>query len=123
MMNKRLKSELNHYIKSVKSEINCSSNLKLAFISEFKQRILEFLNENPECNINDVIQEFGSPQQISKGFESQVNIEKLKKQAKKYFYIKIVAFVLLILLVVSCIFLIGMLGNLDGYIVVSDPHR
>jgi uncharacterized membrane protein len=122
-MNKQLKTELNHYVKNVKKEINCSTNLRLAFINEFKQRTSEFVNENPDYDIDNVIQEFGSPKEISKGFESQVNIEKLKKQAKKYFYIKIVAFVLLILLVVSCIFLIEILDSFDSYIVVSDPHR
>jgi len=87
---KLLKSkEFKKYLRNIKSKMLCSSNIKLAFISSFKENIQDFLFENPNSSIKEIREEFGEPEEIASSFKSYVNVELLHKKAKKYFFTKL----------------------------------
>ena len=88
-MKKELKRDCKKYFKEIKKELTCSSNMRLALISELKKEITYYIDQNVDCTINNIIDNFGTAIEISSSFETRSDLEKLKKIAKKYTLLKI----------------------------------
>lgn len=101
-MNKTINKEIKKYCFEIKRHLTCSSNIKLAFISELKNRIYEYIDEHPseEITIFDIENRFGTPENIALSFSSTEDMQYLYKKAKKYIFYKILSIILLLMLIV-----------------------
>lgn len=57
------KKELNSYLKQVNR--NCPTGFRRKMMPVIKDDVLDFLDGNPDSNINDVISRFGSPEKFA----------------------------------------------------------
>lgn len=71
MTNKQFHKDYKKFLKKIQKELSCSSNLKLAFIRDFKEQIKDFLAH------------FGNPKEISDSFESHNDLSRLHKHSTK----------------------------------------
>lgn len=112
------KKELRKYYSLIRKNLLCSINMKKVLISEFSNRVNEFIFENPNVDMQKIIDNFGSPDDIAKSFDTE-NIY-LKKKAKKLLIIEIILIVLLLLLIIFSIYIIHeIIINLGGTIVIT----
>jgi len=110
------------YIRDIKSKMHCSSNMKLSFISDFNERIKEYIAENSNVTIEKIIEEFGDSDEIANSFNSRNDTKDLEIKAKHYMYLKIIISALIIFVVMMIIFLIIMLLKYGGLITVTNPY-
>lgn len=89
------------YIKYVKKIIPIHSKDKSEFIALLTQRINEFANELEECTYEDIVKEFGTPNEVAGSYienmESNELIKKLnRKKLFKYFLLTLLILITLL---------------------------
>ncbi|MBQ8496623.1 MAG: hypothetical protein IJ489_04100 [Clostridia bacterium] len=106
-MKKTINKDIKKYCSEIKKHLPCSSNVKLAFISELKNRIHEYIEEHPdeEITISDIKNRFGTPESIASSFASAEDMQYLHKKAKKYIFYKVLSSILLLALIMAIIIL------------------
>ncbi|MDE5715584.1 MAG: hypothetical protein K2I42_05560 [Anaeroplasmataceae bacterium] len=108
-----LKKELKKYYNSIRKNLACSFNMKSVFISEFNSRVYDYLEENPNQTIENVIEYFGSPEEIAKSFDK--DNEYYKSKARNRLILEIILITLLIVsILVSCFVICNILSTLGG---------
>ena len=112
-MNKSINKDIKRYCAEIKKLLACSSSIKLAFISELKNRIYEYIEEHPseELTISDIKNQFGSPESIASSFTSTENMQYLHKKAKKHILYKVLSVILLLALIVAVYILADVIIN------------
>lgn len=102
-MKKTINKDIKKYCFEVKKLLACPGSIKLAFISELKNRIYEYIEERPneEITINDIENRFGTPKDIASSFASAEDIHRLHKKAKRFIFYKILSIVLLLALILA----------------------
>jgi len=112
-MNKIINKDIIKYCAEIKKLLVCSSNMKLAFISELKRRIYEYIEEHPdeEITISDIENRFGSPENIALSFASTEDIPYFRKKAKKYIFYKVLSVILLLALIITVYILADVIIN------------
>lgn len=112
-MKKTINKEIKKYCHEIKKQLTCSSNIKLAFISELKTRIYEYIEEhsNEEITIFDIENRFGTPEDIALSFASTEDMQYLRKKAKKYIFYKVLSVILLLALIVTAYILADVIIN------------
>lgn len=117
-MNKIIKSEVKRYLKNVKGSLPCSFSAKATFISMLKAQICDFIDKFPDSSIDDVINQFGTPEAIASEFDVNDYTAAIKKYKIKTAFLVLLSAVLLI----CCIFLVVALKESveDGYVIVSN---
>lgn len=100
-MKKTINNDIKKYCSEVKKLLACSGSIKLAFISELKNRIYEYIEEHPddEIAINDIENRFDTPEDIASSFVSAEDMRRLNKKAKRFIFYKILSVVLLLALI------------------------
>lgn len=121
-MNKTLNKEITRYCRSVKRSLTCPIGLKHAFITDFKSRIFEFVDEqgNENIDIQKITERFGEPESIAQSFYATEDIALLQKKAKKYIFYKVVAIILLVALAFASVLLAKMLTKDNNYTITND---
>lgn len=113
-----LEIELNDYYKKIKKNLTCSKSIKKIFINDFKNRVGEYVDENPNVSIDDVINTFGTPNDIIKGFDNELDY--YKKKARKRLIITITISVVSILVIGVLIFVLSdLINNRGGEITIT----
>ena len=79
-MDKELKKDINQYIKEIKLNIICDFKTRKKFISDLKNSIYDFVEDENIFSIDDVYHHFGTPQQIAKEFFLNLNFRKIKRK-------------------------------------------
>ena len=120
-MNKSIKKDIKKYCSEIKKILSFSCGVKFAFISEFKSRIYEYIEEHPDedVTIADIKNQFGSPESIALSFSATTDMEVIRKKAKKYIIYKVMSVLLVILLIVVAIILYKVLFE-DSHIIVTN---
>lgn len=121
-MNKTLNKEITCYCHAVKKTLACPLGLKRAFITDFKSRIFEFVDEqgNESVDIQKIKERFGEPESIAQSFYATEDIAILQKKAKKYIVYKVVAIILLVVLAFAGVLLAKMLTKDNNYTITND---
>ena len=60
-----MNKEIKKYIKYVKKIIPFYSKDKKEFLKLLTQKIIEFSNEHDSCSYQDIVDEFGSPNEVA----------------------------------------------------------
>lgn len=98
-MNKKLKKEINLYIKSISKLAQTRLSLKKVVLRDLKNNIYKCSLENPDITITDIHNRFGTPEEISKSFNN-LSSDILIKKAKRYKKLWIIVSVMIIILII-----------------------
>lgn len=79
-MNKQLNSDIDRYIKDIKSFLICDYKTQKKFIGDFKNDIFSYIEDNSISDIDKISEHFGTPQEIAKGFFENADTKKIKKK-------------------------------------------
>lgn len=91
-----LKIELKKYYAAIKRELPCGFHVKYLYMKELKHSINEYIIENQIKNIDDIKDQFGSAQEIARGFADN-DIKRLKRKSSIQLAIIIILCILLII--------------------------
>lgn len=121
-MKKTINKDIKKYCSEVKKRLACPGGIKLAFISELKNRIYEYIEEHPddEITINDIENRFGTPENVASSFASAEDMQRLNKKAKRFIFYKILSVVLLLALIFTVYILADVIINERTVIITND---
>lgn len=121
-MKKTINKDIKKYCSEIKKLLTCSGSVKLAFISELKTGIYEYIEEHPneEITINNIKNRFGTPEDIASSFVSAEDMRRLNKKAKKYIFYKILSIVLLLAFILTVYILADVIINEHTVIITND---
>ena len=92
-----MNKEIKKYIKYVKKIIPFYSKDKKEFLKLLTQKIIEFSNTHPNCTYQNIIDEFGSPNEVAGSYiESLENDDIIKQLNKKYIFKTLVTIIIFI---------------------------
>lgn len=121
-MKRTINKNIKKYCSEVKRLLACSGSIKLAFISELKNRIYEYTEGRPdeEITINDIENRFGTPDDIASSFASTEDMQHLHKKAKRFIFYKILSVVLLLVLILTVYILVYVITHDHTVIITND---
>ena len=93
------------YINEVKKEIYKLSPAD-DFLNELKNNLIEYSEDNPNCTMNDLIEQFGAPEDIAKEFLDNTPVYTPKIIAKKRKRKKIIIVLLCVALLIAAVYCI-----------------
>lgn len=93
------------YLHSIKKQITCSSVLKRKFLSDLESELWQF-SEETNADYAQVVNHFGSPEQVAADFMDSLETEVLQNsgQRQKHIFLFIISVLCLLLLILSVIF-------------------
>lgn len=85
-MNDVLRNEIKKYIKEIRSLLFCDSKTLKCFLKDFENDVTNFANDNCITDVQQIIEHFGAPDQVARGFFETTDFLKIKKrmQVKRY---------------------------------------
>ena len=106
-MNDALKKELNAYFKKVDAQLLCDRKSKIVFLTDLKNDIDEFVQQEPDADFENIVSAFGTPQEIAESFLKNADIANIKKKmnVKKILLFAVLAVVLIYVIFVVASFL------------------
>lgn len=75
----RIDKEIDEYITEIKKNLICSSTQKNTIITDLRNSVINFVEENDIDDINKVYAQFGTPQDIADQSISDTEPQKIKK--------------------------------------------
>lgn len=96
-MAQNLNKEVNLYLKQIKLLLPIKRKEEKAFLSQLKSAIEDFVDDNPSCTIEDILERFEDPQTVVYNYISTIDPHKLCKTIalKKYIQRGIIIILLL----------------------------
>lgn len=112
------KNDFKKYYTSIKKNLSCSFNMKSVFIKDLDDRVSDFLEDNPNATMENIIENFGTPEEIAKSFDK--DNEYYKRKARYRLLIEIALLVLLVVAItISSIVICNILNDLGGDITIT----
>ena len=120
-MNKAIKAEVRAYLRKIRKALPGSFNTKQAVASTLKSQIENYIEDNPDATIDDVIERFGTPETIANEFD----VTEFSAEIKKYKLKTLILSVLAVVLIALCLWLTAALieSLKDGYIILTDDFN
>lgn len=117
-MMSKINKEINEYITEIKKNLICSSSQKNAVISDLRDSVINFVEENNIDDIHKVYDQFGTPQDIANQSISDTEPQKIKKNYRHHRVI-IIGVAVAVLIVAIVIIWAALDGHksTDGYFV------
>lgn len=101
---KKMNNDIKKYIKYVKKIISIHSKDKKEFIQLLTQKIIEFSNEHDSCSYQDIVDEFGNPNEVAGSYiETLDSDEIIKKLNKKKLNKKKIINIFISVIIILCI--------------------
>lgn len=114
---------IKQYLKEVSAELNCPKSVKSVYASELRNDILNYFSNNDSVSIDDLYDNFGTPESIADGFFDKSDYKRLLKKAKKKsLYWKLVVVGLVIICIAIIFLLICIVQNSAGNITVTNSY-
>ena len=118
-----MNSNNKQYLKEVAASLTCPRGVKAIFISQLKSDAKDYVQSNPDATKEDLIREFGSPEEISAGFFDRDDYSAMLKKAKKRAtFWMVTAIVLAVVLVVFACYFVEVVKDMSNTIEVSEPY-
>lgn len=83
-----LKKSLHNYFSQIKSLFPFYSKKEKRFLKDFKESVLDYIEDNPNASIDDIILDFGDAPDIVYNYISSLSPEKLQEKLSLSSYIK-----------------------------------
>ena len=91
------------YIKNLKKELKISSKYKRTLLNDLEINIDSYISEHPNTTYKDLVENFGTPEDVSESFYESLSSDEIKKQQKLKKHIIIIAIVVGLICVFSFI--------------------
>lgn len=92
---------LNRYIRSISDALPCSGKVKKQIVTQIRESIIDYLEQNPDAEFTALQDHFGTPQQISSSYvDSQETSALLRKMRTRKYILSIFAAVMAIVLLI-----------------------
>lgn len=99
------KKEIKNYYKAIRKKLYCSITMKHMLMVEFSNRVSEYLDSNQEADINNIINYFGTPDEIVRSFD--INNVSLKNKVKNRIIIERILFIMILVMILISSFIIS----------------
>lgn len=83
MTDKEAKIIIKKYLKDVSTKVVCSYTIKKFFISDLKNKLNDYFEDNQHITMDLIHSNFGTPEEIANGFD-ELKTDKLQNQAKNF---------------------------------------
>lgn len=110
MNDKEAKIVIKSYLKDVSAKVVCTYTIKKFFMSDLKNKLNDYFEDNKHIDIDLIHSSFGTPDEIASGF-SELKTDKIVKQAKRFKLVLIVTVIAIIVLSVVIFFIIKDYGS------------
>ena len=118
-----MNSNVKQYLKEVATALTCTRGVKAVFIRQLKSDVKDYVQNNPDATKEDLIREFGSPEEIAAGFFDRNDYSAMLKKAKKRAtFWMVTAIVLAVVLVVFACYFVEVVKDMSNTIEVSEPY-
>ncbi|WP_301082541.1 DUF6120 family protein [Thomasclavelia cocleata] len=107
-----MNSDIKKYINEIKKIIPINSKDKKDFLKMMKQRILESSNLENKCDYDNIVKEFGKPNEVAASYIEEIDTDTILKILKRKQYIKWLISILIIAIILISIFKIYRLNQL-----------
>ncbi len=102
-----MQNEIKEYIKAVKKQIVCPTAESRQMLRELQANVSDFVQENPDADMVQIVEQFGTPEEIAKAYIADTEPKNIKKAVniRKLIVIAIVAIIIIylaIMLFVVC---------------------
>jgi len=97
--------ELHDYYNKISSLMPCNHKVKQRLLLEIKSNIADFIYANPECSFQNIIEHFGSPQDICDSYIETINAQEIRKKMNISKLVKVV----IVLIAATILFSIAIL--------------
>ena len=107
--------ELKKYYKQIKSNLPMYTSKEKKFISDLQSSVCEYIEAKPECIMDDIVERFGTPNEIVQTYlegVEDIDPKKLKLYRRK---IKIIIGVLLVALITVTAYTIYIHSDANGH--------
>ena len=91
------------YIKNIKKQLKISSKYKRTLLNDLEINIDSYISEHPNTTYKDLVENFGTPEDVSESFYESLSSDEIKKQQKLKKHIIIIAIVVGLICVFSFI--------------------
>lgn len=75
-------SEINKYIKDIKKQLLYGTRETKQFLKELKQNIVDYVEENQGADMEQIMEQFGKPEDIAATFFEHYDNEEIRKKLK-----------------------------------------
>ena len=103
---KSIERDVELYIDKIKVNLICKKEEKNRIVSDIRESVYDFVENNDINDIKKVYSHFGTPEEIAKTYYSEKELEEIKKNAKKENYIRyaiIAAFIIFVIAVICTV--------------------
>ena len=107
-----MNSDIKKYINEIKKIIPINSKDKKDFLKMMEQRILESSNLENKCDYDNIVKEFGKPNELAASYIEEIDTDTILKILKRKQYIKWLISILIIAIILISIFKIYRLNQL-----------
>lgn len=121
-MNDILQKDVKNYVKEIRLLLFCDSKTKRSFLNDFKNDVANFADDNGITDMKDIIDHFGTPEQVAREFLGTADLRKIRKrmQFKKYILCGVIA-ALLSWLIMLTYLAYEEKNQINGYFVTNPP--
>ena len=117
-----MNSNNKQYLKEVAASLTCTRGVKAVFIRQLKSDVKDYVQNNPDATKEDLIRDFGSPEEIAAGFFDRDDYSAMLKKAKKRATFWMVScIVLAVVLIVFATYFIQVVNSMSGSYEISNP--
>lgn len=98
-----IERDIELYLDKIKLNLICKKEEKNRIVSDIRESVYDFVENNNITDIKKVYGHFGTPEEIAKTYYSEKELEEIKKTAKKENYIRyaiIGAFIIFVIAVI-----------------------
>ena len=122
---KIIAADTKDYLAKVKAELKrmkCAFMLRPVIIKDIRKRISDYIDDFSPSTI-DFVEAFGTPENIVTDYYAIDVIENLKKRAKRYFILKIIFAVVMVVVAIAFYFFIRAIISNSEAIDIEDPEE
>ena len=114
----QINKDVEMFLSEIRKNLVCSTQQKNYIIGDFKNSIIDFIEENNITDINKVYEHFGNPKVIANQLIAELEPQKIKKAFKyrKIIILGVIIAILIFTIVIVCAAIDGH-KNVDGYFV------
>lgn len=112
------------YLKNVYDGLIGTKSVKSVMITDLKSSVYEYVIEHPDCTLDDLYRDIGTPEEIALQYDTPEFIEQIKEKAKKYHKLKWITAILCSILIIAIFVTVVILMNYESFRVsITAPRQ
>ena len=120
-MNKTDSGKIKHYFREIRLLIPVSSKGAKKFLQDFRSSVEEYAENHPECSAEEIIERFGSPEDVAYEYVSSVDAEEICRRITISRYIKRAVGVIVVVAVIAAGYRVWMLYDIHQQVQDAMP--